>query len=399
MTFDLDQTAFAANKCSGSPCDKQKKDDKLACCSLTNGAQCDAPVGGAVADGFCGMNLVYDSAKSGNKCVLATCDGTDQDDVNACCKPAGGVKCSVGATTISGFCGTNLVYDLAKGDNKCRTSTCDGSKQDDLDACCSRKCSVGAISNGWCGPGLKYDTASAESTCKRTLCVRSADKSVCCKPTDGQLCSDGAAVAGWCGTGQFFDVTKTGNKCVGISCDKADQDDKNACCKQTAGQVCSAGATANGFCGANLVYDSTKTANRCVGATCDGTNADDTNACCKPTAGQLCSTGATADGFCGENRIYDETKGTNKCVLSDACDSADMDDRNACCKDTSGQLCSACATADGFCKENRVYDVTKATNKCVGVTCDNTDLDDINACCKKTDGQLCSVGGISEGFC
>ena len=49
--------------------------------------------------------------------------------------------------------------------------------------------------------------------------------------------------------------------------------------------------------------------------------------------------------------VFDEDKGGNRCVAAEAeggCKGADKDDKNACCKETSGQFCHEGAKTKGF---------------------------------------------------
>ena len=84
---------------------------------------------------------------------------------------------------------------------------------------------------------------------------------------------------------------------------------------------------------ADLVFDEDKGGNRCVAAEaeggCKGADKDDKNACCKETSGQFCHEGAKTKGFF---LVYDEKKKDNQCVLVAKCVGTNQDDTNACCK-------------------------------------------------------------------
>ena len=113
---------------------------------------------------------------------------------------------------------------------------------------------------------------------------------------------------------------------------------------------------------------------------------DAASCCVEPSA---CSTMANAPGWCGGGKIYDASKATNKCVGA-PCNQLEAADITACCKTDTRAECSTIDATDqeDFCGA-LIYDNDKSTNKCAGDACDKSKASDTGACCKVNPIPVC----------
>jgi len=290
-------------------------------------------------------------------------------------------------------------------------------------ACCSKskgeKCDAGtaATADGWCPAGLTYDTTKALNACKSKTLTGGCDKSVkddqnaCCSKTKGTVaCKAFFFDAGVCSEsrpGYQYNKATAHSLCV-TSCASDKLTDTNTCCMESEGQACKLGdfASTLGACPAGESYKIAVANNKCSSlANCDTANEDDRNACCSVNTGQKCSEAATVDGWCPAGYSYDTTKANKKCKASE-CEAGDLDDQVACCSKSQGEKCSVgkAGSVDGWCPAGMTYDTARASNQCKAKTtaggCSATIKDDQNACCTKTKGTVaCKTFFLDDGVC